>query len=103
MECTGSGSPTVVFESGDEDSGRAWSRVVPGLVDETRVCTYDRLGTGQSDAASGCRNMDDLRGDFEALLKAADVPPPYILVGSSGGGYLVSGYALAHPETSTAW
>ena len=98
MECTGAGSPTVVFESGDTDDGRAWSQVVPGLVKLTRVCTYDRLGTGRSDPASGCRDMDDIRGDFEALLAAAGVAPPYVLVGSSGGGYLIAGYALAHPE-----
>ena len=97
MECTGEGSPTVVFESGDTDDGRAWTKVVPGLVHRTRVCTYDRLGTGRSDAATGCRRMDDIRGDFEALLKAAGVQPPYVLVGTSGGGYLVAGYALAHP------
>jgi hypothetical protein len=98
MECTGSGTPTVIFESGDEDDGRAWGGVVPGLVDLTRVCTYDRLGTGRSHAASGCRTMDDIRGDFEALLAAAQIAPPYVLVGSSGGGYLVAGYALAHPR-----
>jgi hypothetical protein len=98
MACTGSGSPTVIFESGDEDDGRAWSAVVPGLVKLTQVCTYDRFGTGRSDPATGCRAMSDIRGDFEALLAAAGVPPPYLLVGSSGGGYLVAGYALAHPE-----
>ena len=98
LECTGSGTPTVVLESGDGDDGRAWSRVVPGLVQLTRVCTYDRLGTGRSDAASGCRGMEDIRGDLEALLAAAEVEPPYVLVGTSGGGYLVAGYALAHPQ-----
>jgi pimeloyl-ACP methyl ester carboxylesterase len=41
--------------------------------------------------------MEDIRGDFEALLKAARVEPPFVLVGTSGGGYLVAGYAQAHP------
>jgi pimeloyl-ACP methyl ester carboxylesterase len=98
VECTGEGSPTVVFESGDTDDGGAWVKVVPGLVRETRVCTYDRAGTGRSDPAAGCRRMDDIRGDFEALLEAAAIEPPYVLVGTSGGGYLVVGYALAHPD-----
>jgi pimeloyl-ACP methyl ester carboxylesterase len=98
VECTGEGSPTIVFESGDADDGRAWVKVVPALVKSNRVCTYDRLGTGRSDPATGCRGADDLRGVLEAWLKAKAVDPPYVLVGTSGGGYLVAGYALAHPE-----
>lgn len=98
MQCTGAGSPTVVFEAGDESFSRQWGPVTTGLVRETRVCSYDRAGTGQSDPATGCRKMDDLRGDLEALLKAAGVEPPYILAGTSGGGYLAAGYALAHPN-----
>jgi alpha/beta hydrolase fold len=97
MECTGSGTPTVVFESGDTDDSRAWTRVVPGIVKETRACAYDRLGTGRSDPAAGCRGANDLLGDLEALLKLARVSPPYVLVGTSGGGYLITTYALAHP------
>jgi pimeloyl-ACP methyl ester carboxylesterase len=98
MECTGEGSPTVVFEAGDESDGRQWGRVVVGLVRDTRVCTYDRLGTGRSTQATGCRGLEDIRGDLEALLAAAKVEPPYVLVGTSGGGYLAAGYALAHPD-----
>jgi hypothetical protein len=98
MECTGEGSPTVVFEAGDESDGRQWGSVVVGLVRDTRVCTYDRLGTGRSAPATGCRQLDDIRGDLEALLEAAKVEPPYVMVGTSGGGYLAAGYALAHPE-----
>jgi pimeloyl-ACP methyl ester carboxylesterase len=97
MQCTGEGSPTIIFEAGDESFSRQWGPVLTGMVRETRACSYDRAGTGQSDPATGCRKMDDLRGDFEALLKAAGVEPPYILAGTSGGGYLVAGYALAHP------
>jgi hypothetical protein len=97
VECTGEGSPTIVFESGDTDDGRAWVNVVPALVKSNRVCTYDRLGTGRSDPATGCRGADDLRGVLEAWLKAKAIEPPYVLVGTSGGGYLVASYALAHP------
>lgn len=98
MECTGEGSPTVVFEAGDEADGRQWGNVVVGLARDTRVCSYDRLGTGRSDPATGCRQLEDIRGDLEALLEAAEVEPPYVLVGTSGGGYLAAGFAQAHPD-----
>jgi pimeloyl-ACP methyl ester carboxylesterase len=72
--------------------------VAPALADETRVCRYDRAGIGRSGDATGCRQMDDLLGDLEALLAEAGVGGPYILVGTSGGGFLMVGYAMRHPE-----
>ena len=99
VQCTGSGSPTVVFESGDEDDTSSWRKVLPGVVARTRACAYDRLGNGQSsDPVKPCRGLTDLRGDFEAVLRETAAQPPYILVGASGGGYLMAGYAMAHPE-----
>jgi pimeloyl-ACP methyl ester carboxylesterase len=97
-ECTGSGQPTVVLESGDEADHTHWSLVVALLFGKVRTCTYDRLGNGQSDAATGCRRMKELRGDLEALLRALGEDGPYVLVGTSGGGYLMAGFAYAHPK-----
>ncbi len=98
LECTGTGSPIVLIETGDESGIGDWRQVIPGLIAKTRVCAYERFGNGRSDPAVGCRTMKDLRGDLEALLRSAKVEPPYVLVGASGGGYLVAGYALAHPD-----
>ena len=42
--------------------------------------------------------MAELVGDFESLIEAADIPGPYVLVGTSGGGYISAGYAVEHPE-----
>jgi hypothetical protein len=97
MECAGTGTPTVLLESGDESDNHQWDQVYPTLIDHTRVCRYDRLGTGGSDAASGCRELKDLRGVLEAALRAMGEPGPYLLVGTSGGGYLMAGFAYAHP------
>jgi pimeloyl-ACP methyl ester carboxylesterase len=99
VQCSGAGSPTLVFESGDESDTSSWVKVLPGVVASTRTCAYDRLGNGQSSAPlNPCRGLADLRGDFEAVLRAAAAQPPYVLVGASGGGLLVAGYAMAHPE-----
>jgi pimeloyl-ACP methyl ester carboxylesterase len=53
---------------------------------------------GRSDPAPGPRGLTELVGDLEALLRAAEIPGPYVLVGTSGGGYITAGYAYANPE-----
>ena len=49
LYCSGSGSPTVVFDSGYEDWAPAWSKVQPQIAKWTRACSYDRAGAGFSD------------------------------------------------------
>ena len=71
---------------------------MPGLIRETRTCNYDRAGLGASSAATGCRQLDDLVNDLDALLAAAAVDGPYVLVGESGGGFIMAGFAARHPE-----
>ena len=98
VRCEGSGSPTVVLEAGDESGMEDWSRVAPAIAEETRTCAYDRLGTGTSSPAEGCRQLDDLLDDLDALLLANEVPGPYVFVGASGGGYLAVGMAERHVD-----
>jgi pimeloyl-ACP methyl ester carboxylesterase len=97
VSCVGSGSPTVVMEAGDADTGDSFSYVASELAGTTRACFYDRANLGQSGPAPGPRGLPELVGDLERLLAAARIPGPYVLVGSSGGGYIVAGYALRHP------
>lgn len=96
--CSGEGSPTVVLESGDESDQFQWSSVFYDVAERTRVCAYDRFGTGSSDPASGCRRTPELLADLRAVLAAVDAAPPYVLVGTSGGGFIVTSYAYAHPD-----
>ncbi len=98
LYCAGSGSPTILLEAGDQSDMSQWRSVAPELETETRVCRYDRAGIGQSSAATGCREMDDLLGDLETLLAEAGVRGPYVLVGTSGGGFLTVGYAMRHSD-----
>ncbi len=54
---------------------------------DTRVCAYDRAGYAASDPAPNePRTADNVIGDLRALLAAAEVAGPYVLVGSSFGG-----------------
>ena len=97
LRCSGIGSPTVVMEGGDGDTSDSYAFAESRLAAVTRTCVYDRANLGRSDAAPGPRGFTDLVGDLERLLAEADVPEPYVLVGTSGGGYIVAGYAVAHP------
>ena len=98
VRCTGTGSPTVVMEAGDADTGSYYAGIEPDIAATTRTCLYDRANLGQSDPAPGPRGLDDYVGDLELLFDRASIPGPYVLVGSSGGGYIMAGYALANPK-----
>jgi hypothetical protein len=98
VRCTGTGSPTVVMEGGDDDTSDAYAFAEPAVSKVTRACVYDRANLGRSDPAPGPRGLAELAGDLERLLQAAAIPVPYVLVGTSGGGYITAGYAYANPE-----
>ncbi len=99
VRCTGTGSPTVVMEGGDGDASDSYAFAEPDVSKVTRTCVYDRANLGQSDPAPGPRGLSELVGDLERLLKTARIPAPYVLVGTSGGGFITAGYAFAHPRT----
>ena len=114
LECRGRGSPTVVLEAGGGDGGDVWQVVEPGsrlrpvlpaVARFTRVCTYDRPGTvlasgrpSRSDPVSLPRTGGAMVAELRALLAAARVPGPYVLVGHSFGGALTRLYAGTYPR-----
>jgi pimeloyl-ACP methyl ester carboxylesterase len=59
--------------------------------------SYDRAGMGGSDPAPGPRAFAEMASDLGALLAAARVPGPYVLVGQSLGGLVVRVYAERFP------
>src|SRR5580658_11231124 len=114
-ECHGAGPPTVVLESGLRTRGDNWSRadllshgggpVLQEVAKFARVCTYDRPGTtlnagevSRSDPAPMPRTALNVVRDLHALLRAAHVPGPYVLVGHSMGGLFIRLYSAMYPE-----
>ena len=51
INCTGSGSPTVVIDTGWGDASAGWGWVQPEVAKSTRICTYDRAGMGWSEVS----------------------------------------------------
>src|SRR5215212_3031809 len=98
INCTGTGSPTVVIESGWGDSSAAWGWVQPEVAKTTRVCTYDRAGMGWSEPSPEPRTAREFAKELHTLLAKANEPGPYVLVGHSMGGYTVRVYAHDYPE-----
>jgi pimeloyl-ACP methyl ester carboxylesterase len=126
LECRGEGSPTVILESGAYARGDVWTRdleqpegertmVLPAVARFTRVCTYDRPGTvtvrnpsldpygplfypSRSDPAPQPRTTQDMVDELHALLTAAEIPGPYVLVGHSAAGLVTRLYASEYPD-----
>jgi pimeloyl-ACP methyl ester carboxylesterase len=86
INCTCAGSPTVVIEAGLGDWSTSWSCVQRHREDDS-VCTYDRAGNGWSEAGPQPRAAQQFVAELHALLKQANVPGPYVLVGHSLGGF----------------
>ncbi|WP_181780234.1 alpha/beta fold hydrolase [Pseudonocardia pini] len=121
LHCAGpqtAGRPTIVLESGYHDSSDPWNltdaaapAVGPSVFERlsagNRVCAYDRPGTfryadplaltDRSTPVPMPRTARAVVDDLHALLGAAAVPGPYLLVGHSMGGLFARLYAQLHP------
>ena len=89
IHCTGTGTPSVVFESGLGGTSLDWVRVQPEVARFTRACSYDRAGYGWSELGPEPRHADRIAAELDRLLLQAHVPPPHVLVGHSFGGLAV--------------
>lgn len=96
--CMGEGAPTVVFDSGLSDWSSTWALIQPAVATRTRACSYDRAGMGYSDPASRPATPANLVRDLHALLGAAGIDGPLLLVGHSLGGFDMKLYAATYPR-----
>ena len=122
LECSGTGSPTVVLISGAGVAADNWSytgvpndeadppkrtgtAVYPEVAKFSRVCAYDRPGTTRMDDAPSRSTTvpqpttaQGDAADLHLLLAEADVAGPYVLVGHSWGGMIATTYARTYPK-----
>jgi pimeloyl-ACP methyl ester carboxylesterase len=97
LNCTGTGSPTVVLENGLNEISPLWSAVTAQIAKTTRVCAYDRAGQGWSDDIAHAQDGLAVATDLHTLLARAGEHGPYVLAGHSVGGTLAMTYAARYP------
>jgi pimeloyl-ACP methyl ester carboxylesterase len=114
LECRGRGRPTVILVSGYGNGGDVWSLLDPGVrrppvlagvARFTRACAYDRPNTillpdgrSRSDPVPQPRTAAEAVAELHALVRAARLRGPYVLVGHSLGGLFVRLYASTYPR-----
>jgi pimeloyl-ACP methyl ester carboxylesterase len=89
--CRGVGSPVVVAEAGYDSAGTdTWFDLLGPVSEISRICTYDRAGTGTSAARPDGLHVTSLlqAEELHRLLEGAGIEPPYVIVGHSYGGFV---------------
>jgi len=93
LDCRGTGTPTVIFESGlDMYGSLSWSAVHDEIAKTTRACAYSRAGIMWSDPKNGVQNGKTIAEDLHATLIKAGELGPFVLVGHSLGGPYIMTY-----------
>lgn len=96
--CIGTGSPTVVFVPSGFGGATSFPDVHRSLSAVTRVCSFDRMGTGWSDAGPSRVSVGRLTDDLRAALDNAAIAGPMVLVASSIGGLEAEFFARRYPD-----
>ena len=71
--CAGEGSPIVVLEAGASRTSSDWAQVMKKTAPLTRVCAYDRAGTGKSPPGPASMSALDHARALAALLDTIPV------------------------------
>jgi pimeloyl-ACP methyl ester carboxylesterase len=90
--------PTVMFLSSGWGNSMSSSKARERLGTRTRVCSYDRLGHGWSDAAPAVTTIAGTASDLGVLQDRAMIRSPLVLVASSIGGLTAEMFARRYPE-----
>lgn len=98
LGCEGRGTRTVVLLAGGIDPSSTWDGLVSDLGDDVLTCRFDAPGVGASDPPADPVTPARRAAALAAVLDAAGVPGPYVLVGHSLGGLTVRQFGIDHPD-----
>lgn len=98
-EDRGSG-PVVVFVSGYMGITDIWQHQIDALSDQYRTIALDNRGYGRSakPESPDAYSIEQHAADLRAVLDAAGVDTPAVLIAHSMGGFTASAFTLANPE-----
>lgn len=95
----GSGSPTVIFESGlGIDGHLSWYKVQNEIAALTQTVSYDRAGVMWSERGSNAKTAKDISAELTLMLRNVGFEPPYILVGHSLAGLVSRPFIIENAD-----
>lgn len=89
---------TIVFIHGFGGKAEQWQYQMQKFAMDNRVIALDMRGHGLSDKPTTGYDMPSIQQDIETALTQLKVSTPFVLIGHSFGGAVVTEYALNHPE-----
>ncbi|MEV0338804.1 alpha/beta hydrolase [Nocardia sp. NPDC050713] len=95
---SGSGGPAVVFLPGASAVGLDYLGVQQQVSEFTTAVVYDRAGTGYSDPVPLPRTAAAVATELRVLLRAQNIPAPYVLAPHSLGGFYAHRFAQLYPR-----
>jgi pimeloyl-ACP methyl ester carboxylesterase len=113
LYCSGAGQPAVIFQTGASwpyrstpkdmfqngapRPGYSWVAIQREVAKSTTACWYDRAGSGWSELGPYPRDSASQAHELHALLEAAVVPPPYVLVAEASAAADARVYTGSYP------
>ncbi|KAJ5797502.1 alpha/beta hydrolase [Penicillium pulvis] len=91
------GSPLVIILTGITSSALEWSPVCRYIENKASILLYERSGYGRSEESPNEPDSLTIVDELSRLLAAADLKPPYLIVGHSWGGILAREFIAAQP------
>lgn len=94
----GQGQPTVVLQYGLGDDKRTWKQIFEPLGQTHQVVALERPGHRGLAPTTRPRDPCTIARESHEQLRAAGIPPPYLLIGHSLGGRYQYAFARLYPQ-----
>jgi pimeloyl-ACP methyl ester carboxylesterase len=88
------GGPTVILDAGSQSASFQWGWVQPEVAKHAGVVSYDRPGTGWSDAPPEPLDAHEFAEDLREALERVGADGPYVIVGHSMGSLTARALAV---------